>query len=169
LPAPRSERGRRRLAAEREWLALGERSGKRVQVFRLPGIYGPGRSAIDAVRSGTARRIVKPGQVFNRIHVDDIARALAAAMQVVDAPPVLNLVDDAPSPPEEVVAYAAELLGLAPPPAIAFGAAELSPMARSFYGESKRVSNARMKSALGIALAYPSYREGLAAIATQSG
>ena len=164
-PAPVSVRGRRRLAAENAWLALARGNSRRVVVFRLPGIYGPGRSALDAVRAGTARRIVKPGQVFNRIHVDDIATALSASMRGRGQHAVYNICDDSPAPPEDVVLYAANLLGLPAPPAVAFETAELSPMARSFYGESKRVSNQRMKHDLGVQLAYPSYREGLLHIA----
>ena len=165
VPAPVSARGRRRLAAENDWLARGRSSGKRVVVFRLPGIYGPGRSAIETVRAGTARRIVKPDQVFNRIHVADIATAVSASMHGRGGHAVYNLADDAPSPPEDVVLHAANLLGLPAPPAIPFETAELSPMARSFYGESKRVSNRRMRDDLGVELAFPTYREGLAAIA----
>lgn len=161
---PQSDRGRRRLAAEAAWAGLGDVNGKRTVVFRLPGIYGPGRSTLDAVRAGTARRLIKAGQVFNRIHVDDIATTAAATMRGHGRYPVYNVSDDAPAPPEDVVSYAARLLGVPEPPAIPFEAAVLSPMARSFYGESKRVSNARMKADLGISLAYPSYREGLAAI-----
>lgn len=162
---PASERGQRRLEAENSWRALGRRSGKAVIVFRLPGIYGPGRSAIDDLRAGTARRIVKPGQVFNRIHVEDIAGAVAGAMARPRADAVYNVTDDEPSPPQDVVAYAAKLLGVACPPDIDFATAVLSPMARSFYSESKRVANGLMKTDLGIRLVYPTYREGLAAIA----
>lgn len=170
-PNPGSDRGRWRLAAEQAWLTFGGRCGVSTEIFRLPGIYGPGRSVLDKLRAGTARRIVKPGQVFNRIHVDDIATALIAAMRraapatAPSAGAIYNLVDDEPSPPEDVVVYAAGLLGLPVPPAVEFERAQLSPMARSFYGEAKRVSNARMKSGLGVGLAYPTYREGLAAIA----
>ena len=164
-PAPASERGRRRLAAEKAWAALGRASGKRTVIFRLPGIYGPGRSTLDAVRAGTARRIIKDNQVFNRIHVDDIATGVAASMQGLGRHSIYNVSDDAPAPPEEVVAFAARLLGLPEPPAVPFETAELSPMARSFYGESKRVSNRRMKDDLGVTPAYPSYRQGLSAIA----
>ena len=138
------------------------------QVFRLAGIYGPGRSAIERVREGTAQRIVKPGQVFNRIHVDDIAGALCGghrrARQRTD---IYNVTDDEPAPPQDVVAYAAELLHMPPPPEIAFEDARLSPMAASFYAENKRVSNARMRNELGVALKFPSYREGLRAILVQ--
>ena len=162
--APVSERGRRRAAAEQAWISLGAQSGKTVDVFRLPGIYGPGRSTFDALRAGTARRIIKPGQVFNRIHVDDIATALAAAMTRRGAGSIFNLSDDEPAPPQDVVAYAARLLGMPEPPAVPFETADLSPMARSFYGESKRVSNRRLKQVLGVTLAYPTYREGLAGI-----
>lgn len=163
---PGSERGRRRLAAEHAWMRLGRDSGKTVAVFRLPGIYGPGRSVLDDLRDGTARRLVKPGQVFNRIHVEDIASAVDAAIANPQSE-VYNVVDDFPAPPQDVIAYGAELLGLPCPPDIDFATAELTPMARGFYSESKRVSNARMKQQLGLSLAYPTYREGLAAIARQ--
>lgn len=163
-PAPISERGRKRLTAEEEWLALGQRTGKQVQVFRLPGIYGPGRSALDTVRAGTARRLVKPGQVFNRIHVEDIASALALAMGGRGHHSFYNISDDEPCPPQDVVTHACRLLGVDPPPEVAFDTATLSPMAASFYGESKRVSNARAKADLGWRPQYPNYREGLAAL-----
>lgn len=163
-PRPLSERGGRRLVAEGQWRALGKKTGQCVMVFRLPGIYGPGRSAIDDLQSGAARRIVKPGQIFNRIHVDDIAGAVVAGIERPHADGVYNVTDDEPGPPQDVVSYAARLLGIKPPPEIDFAAAELSAMARSFYSESKRVSNARMKSELGLRLRYPTYREGLAAI-----
>lgn len=162
---PASERGQRRLEAENAWRALGQRSGKATVVFRLPGIYGPGRSAIEDVRDGTARRIIKPGQVFNRIHVDDIASAVEASIAKPIAGRVYNVTDDEPGPPQDVVAYAAELLGQPAPPDLDFATTELSPMARSFYSESKRVSNARVKSELGLQLAYPTYRDGLRSIA----
>jgi nucleoside-diphosphate-sugar epimerase len=161
---PASERALRRWQAEQAWRSFGHDTGKRVEVFRLPGIYGPGRSMIDTVRAGTARRIVKPGQVFNRIHVVDIARALEAAMVRPTAFDLYNVTDDEPGPPQDVVTYAAELLGLPAPPEVPFAEASLSPMAVSFYSESKRVRNDRLKSALGFSLAYPSYREGLLAI-----
>lgn len=158
-------RGQRRLDAEAAWLAFGRRHRARVEVFRLPGIYGPGRSQIDQLLAGTARRIVKPGQVFNRMHVDDIAAALEAAIAGPARHEIYNLADDEPAPADEVIAFAAGLLGMAPPPAIDFAEAPLSEMARSFYAQSKRVSNRRMKEALGVRLAYPTYREGLRAIA----
>jgi hypothetical protein len=164
-PRPGSPRGQRRLDAENAWLAFGKRTGKRVMIFRLPGIYGPGRSTLNDLRAGTARRLIKPGQVFNRIHVADIAAAVEAALDKPFASRVYNLTDDDPAPPQDVVAYGAELLGLPPLPDIDFATATLSPMGQSFYSESKRVSNARMKAELGVALAYPSYRDGLKAIA----
>lgn len=162
---PASERGQRRLYAENAWRRLGQQSGKHVNVFRLPGIYGPGRSQIEDVLAGTARRIIKPGQVFNRIHVEDIARAVIAAMDRNDEDRVWNVTDDEPAAPQEVVAYAAQLTGSPQPPALDFATASLSPMARSFYSESKRVSNTRLKAELLPSLVYPTYREGLAAIA----
>lgn len=164
MPRPGSDRTRRRLAAEDDWLAFGRTYGKTVQVFRLGGIYGPGRSAVDDLRAGTARRIVKPGQVFNRIHVDDIAAVLAAAAEGRGSHTVYNVTDGTPSPPQDVVAHAADLLGVTPPPEIPFEAAPLSPMGRSFYGENRRVRSARLSDDLGVTLRYPSYREGLAAI-----
>jgi len=133
-------------------------------VFRLAGIYGPGRSALDRLREGTAQRIVKPGQVFNRIHVDDIAESVCAGIAGRGALPVYNVTDDEPSPPQDVIAYAARLLHLPPPPDVAFEDAQLSPMAASFYADNKRVSNARLRQELGVALKFPSYREGLQAI-----
>ena len=162
---PASERGRRRLNAEDQWLAFGQRTGKAVMIFRLPGIYGPGRSAIDDVKQGTARRIIKEGQVFNRIHVEDIAGTLEAAIARPHGGRIYNVTDDEPCPPQDVVAYAANLLGLPLPPPLDFATAALSPMARSFYSESKKVRNARIKNELGVSLAYPTYREGLAALA----
>jgi len=161
---PTSERSLRRLEAERAWFAFGRDSGRRVEVFRLAGIYGSGRSVIDSLRAGTARRIVKPGQVFNRIHVDDIALVLAAAIDRPAGHAIYNVSDDEPAPPEDVVAYAAELLGLPLPPPVPLADAGLAGLAASFWTESKRVSNARIKTALGVGLAYPTYREGLRAL-----
>jgi nucleoside-diphosphate-sugar epimerase len=161
---PSGERGRRRVAAEAGWLDLWQRHGVPVQVFRLAAIYGPGRSAIDQLRAGTARRIDKPGQVFSRIHVDDLAAVLAASMARPRPAGVYNVCDDEPAPPEAVTAYAAGLLGIAPPPLAPFAEAELSPMARSFFDDNKRVSNRLIKTELGVTLAYPDYRAGLAAI-----
>lgn len=162
---PRPGRGQRRLDAETAWRDLAASRGCRVQVFRISGIYGPGRSAIDQVRAGTARRIIKPGQVFNRIHVDDIAAVLEQAMAGRGRETIYNLADDEPAPPEDVIAYAATLLGMPLPPAVAFADAQMSDMARSFYGENKRVRNDRIKTDLGVVLRYPTYREGLASIA----
>jgi len=161
-PNPANERSARRLAAERAWLE----SGLPVHVFRLAGIYGPGRSAIDSVRDGTARRVVKPGQVFGRIHVDDIAGAVAASIARPHPGTVYNLADDDPAPPQDVVLHACRLLGVAPPPEIPWDQAEptLSPMARSFYAENKRVANDRIKAETDFHLTYPTYREGLTAI-----
>jgi nucleoside-diphosphate-sugar epimerase len=162
---PTSERSLRRVQAERAWLAFGKETGRRVEVFRLSGIYGPGRSVIETLRAGTARRIVKPGQVFNRIHVDDVARVVAAAIDRPTRHRVYNVSDDEPAPPQDVVAYAADLLGLAVPPQIAFESAGLTGMAASFWAECKRVGNARIKTDLGAELLYPTYREGLQALA----
>ena len=164
-PRPISARSIARLAAETAWLEFGHRLGVPTQVFRLAGIYGPGRSAIDDLRDGSARRIVKRAQVFNRIHVDDIAAALEAAMTRPCLETVFNVADDEPAPSDEVVAYAASLIGVPAPPPVPFDEAVLSPMARSFYGECKRVRNERVKRALGVRLSYPTYREGLAAVA----
>ncbi|MGE5505767.1 MAG: SDR family oxidoreductase [Actinomycetota bacterium] len=159
---PNLDRSRRRAAAERQWLA----SGLPVHLFRLAGIYGPGRSAIDSVRAGTAKRIVKPGQVFSRIHVDDIAQAVLASAVRPDPGRIYNLCDDDAAPPQDVIAHACTLLGVEPPPEIPYDQAELSAMARSFYADNKRVRNERMKRELGVVLKYPTYREGLAAMVT---
>lgn len=160
-PKPTSPRSRQRLQAEAGWQALAQQAGCELGIFRLSGIYGPGRSAIDNLRAGTARRIHKPGQVFNRIHIEDIAGALASAMEPDRSLGILNLTDDEPAPPQDVVAYGARLLGMPIPPEIPFEAAALSEMGRSFYSENKRVSNARIKAQLGYAFRCPSYREGL--------
>lgn len=164
-PAPTGARGRARLDAERGWCDLWRRHGVPVHVFRLAGIYGPGRNPLEALRGGKARRIDKPGQVFSRIHVDDLATVLAASMARPDAGAVYNVCDDEAAPPQEVIAFAAGLLGTTPPPLIPFAEAALSEMARSFYADNKRVRNRRIKSELGVALAYPTYREGLTALA----
>lgn len=160
---PSSERGRARLAVEDAWLALGAGSGKSVAVLRLAGIYGPGRNALDDLRAGEARRIDKPGQVFNRIHVSDIGRAIDRAF-AHGGSGVWNVTDDEPAPAPVVVAYAAGLMGTEPPPIVPFARADLSPMARSFYGANRRVSNRALKRELGATLAYPTYREGLDAL-----
>jgi nucleoside-diphosphate-sugar epimerase len=164
-PHPNNERTRARGVAESGWLALGEEIGCPAQIFRLAGIYGPGRSAIDKLKAGTARRIIKPGQVFNRIHVEDIASVLEASIARPRAGAIYNVADDEPAPPEDVITYAAVLLGVEAPPEVPFDKADLSPMARSFYGDTRRISNALIKSELGVRLAYPNYREGLKALA----
>lgn len=159
---PQSTRSVVRLAAEQAWQSAAQGVGAACAVFRLAGIYGPGRSALETVRDGTARRIVKPGQVFNRVHVEDIARVVAASA-VARQGGVFNVSDDEPAPSQDVVAHACALLGLAPPPEVPFEQADLSPMGRSFYSENKRVANARIKGAFG-PMMYPTYREGLAAL-----
>ena len=163
---PSSDRSQRRAHAEAAWLALAAASNKRALIFRLAGIYGPGRSAIDNLREGSARRIIKPGQVFNRIHRDDIAGLVLAAIDRTPSHAIYNVTDDEPAPPQDVIAYGASLLGLPIPPDTAYETAQLSSMAQSFYSENKRVSNARAKADLGWQLRYPTYREGLKAIAT---
>ncbi|RBI76886.1 SDR family NAD(P)-dependent oxidoreductase [Roseovarius sp. TE539] len=163
---PSTERGRLRVAAEAEWQAI---PGLPLHIFRLAGIYGPGRGPFEKVRRGSARRIIKPGQVFSRIHVEDIAQVLAASIDSPDPGAVYNLCDDDPAPPQDVIGHAADLLGLPLPPEVDFDDADMSPMARSFYAESKRVSNDRIKRDLGVALRYPSYRDGLAALLEESG
>ncbi|MEM7643965.1 MAG: SDR family oxidoreductase [Pseudomonadota bacterium] len=159
---PSTRRGRMRVEAETEWQGRAQRTGAKLHIFRLAGIYGPGRGPFAKVRAGTARRIVKPGQVFSRIHVEDIARVLHASIGRPNPGAVYNLCDDDPAPPEDVIGHAAELLGLPPPPAEDFATAEMTPMARSFYAESKRVRNDRIKAELGVRLRFPDYRAGLA-------
>lgn len=158
---PNTERGHRRLAAEQQWLALHRDHGLPLHIFRLAGIYGPGRNTLENLKDGTARRVIKPGQVFSRIHVDDIAGVLLASMARPNPGAAYNVADDEPCPPQDVVIYGAKLLGMAPPPDIPFEDAKLSPMARSFFADSKRVSNARIKNELGYQLIYPTYRKGL--------
>jgi nucleoside-diphosphate-sugar epimerase len=162
---PTGPRGAARVDAERGWLGL-LRLGVPMHVFRLAGIYGPGRSAFDALRDGSARRIVKPGQVFSRIHVEDIAHVLEASIARPDPGAVYNVCDDEPAPPQDVTTFAAGLLGVVPPPEIPFAEAApgMSEMARSFYRDSKRVSNRRIRDTLGVRLAHPDYRAGLRAI-----
>lgn len=162
--AAQSVEGARRVGAERDWLEVGRGMGLTVTLFRLPGIYGPGRSTLDRVREGRAQRIAAPGQVFSRIHVDDLAAGIAASIARPRAGAAYNLCDDEPAPNSDVVAYAADLLGVAPPPEIPLAQAALSPAAQRFYAESKRVSNALAKAELGWRPAYATYREGLAAI-----
>jgi nucleoside-diphosphate-sugar epimerase len=162
--APTGERGRRRVLAETGWLDLWRRRGTPVHIFRLAAIYGPGRSPFAALRAGAAKRVDKPGQVFSRIHVEDLALVLCVSMARPRPGAVYNVCDDDPAAPEAVVAYAAKLLGIAAPPLVAFDQAGLSTMARSFYADNKRVRNALIKRELGVALRYPDYRAGLAAI-----
>ncbi len=161
---PNSERTEARVEAEQAWLEFGEATGVPVQVFRLAGIYGPGRSVFDKLRDGTARRIRKDGQVFSRIHVEDIANVLEASIAQPRAGALYNVADDEPVAPSDVVAYAAELIGVPPPPEVPFEEADLTPMARSFYEGSRRIANTRIKSELGVSLRYPTFREGLAAL-----
>ena len=163
-PAPTGVRGRRRLAAEKGWLAFGKQHGPAVHVFRLAGIYGPGRNALATVRRGAAKRIDKPGHVFSRIHVADIAQVLAASIARPSAGAIYNVCDDEPAPAADVVAHACALLGVAAPPLTPLDEADLTPMARSFYADNRRVSNARIKSELGVTLRFPDYRAGLASL-----
>ena len=162
--APTTARGAARVQAEADWTALG----LPLHIFRLAGIYGPGRGPFEKVRDGTARRIHKAGQVFSRIHVDDIARVLHAAL-LRPHPGVYNVCDDDPASPEDILGLAADMLGLPPPPIVPYEQAEMTPMARSFYAENKRVRNDRIKTVLGVTLDYPTYREGLAAILAAGG
>ena len=166
---PTGARGRKRVAAEAAWLALRRDHGVPVHLFRLAGIYGPGRNALATVKAGRAKRIDKPGQVFSRIHVDDIVAVLEASMARPSPGRAYNVCDDDPAPPAEVIAHACDLLGLAPPPLVPFEQAELSAMARSFYRDNKRVSNRRIKQELGVKLAYPGYKAGLAALLREQG
>jgi nucleoside-diphosphate-sugar epimerase len=161
---PSAGRSHARLAAEEGWAQFAKARQIPLDILRLAGIYGPGRNQLAALRSGTAKRIIKPGQVFNRIHVDDIAAAVHACSVTQKPGAIYNVTDDEPAPPQEVVAFAAELLGVSPPPEQDFDTAELTPMARSFYGENKRVKNARIKRELGFSFQYPTYREGLRAL-----
>ena len=162
--APNQARSKRRAEAEAAWLKLCRDHAVPVHVFRLAGIYGPGRNQLEGVKRGTAHRIIKPGQVFCRIHVEDIASVLEASMARPDVGVVYNVADDEPAPPQDVVAYAAQLLNLPVPPEIPFDQAQLSPMAASFYGDNRRVRNDRIKRELGVTLKYPTYREGLKAL-----
>ena len=163
-PRPSQERSQRRVAAEEAWLVMHERYGLPVHVFRLAGIYGPGRGVLEQARRGRARRVVKKGQVFSRIHVDDIVAVVQASMARPRPGGVYNVCDDLPEAPEKVAAFACELLGVAPPDEVPFDDAGLSGMAASFYADNKRVSNLRIKRELGVSLRHPSYREGLASL-----
>ncbi|AXX96859.1 SDR family oxidoreductase [Profundibacter amoris] len=161
---PATKRGQLRVKAEAAWQALAAKTGLPLHIFRLAGIYGPGRGPFAKVRRGTARRIVKKNQLFSRIHVEDIAQVLLASINRPDPGRIYNVCDDNPAPPQDVIAHAAELLGLPVPPEEDFETAEMTPMARSFYAESKSVRNDRIKAELGITLRYPTYREGLRAL-----
>ncbi|MBU2957272.1 SDR family oxidoreductase [Paracoccus sp. 1_MG-2023] len=164
-------RGKARIRAEADWQALARENDLPLHIFRLAGIYGPGRGPFAKLRRGSAKRTVKPGQVFSRIHVEDIAQTLLASIDAPDPIGIYNLCDDEPAPPQDVIAHAAMLLGMDPPPEIPFeeAAREMSPMARSFYADSKRVSNVRIKERLGVALKYPGYDSGLRAILRAEG
>ncbi|MCE8544560.1 SDR family oxidoreductase [Ruegeria pomeroyi] len=164
--SPLAARGRWRAMAEQQWRAI---PGLPIHIFRLAGIYGPGRGPFSKLGKGGIRRIIKPGQVFSRIHVEDIAQVLAASMARPNPGSVYNVCDDEPVPPQDVIAYAAELQGLPLPPAVDFDKADLTPMARSFYSENKRVRNDRIKGELGVRLKYPNYRVGLEALQAESG
>ncbi|MDO5756432.1 MAG: SDR family oxidoreductase [Rhodobacterales bacterium] len=159
--APSTRRGRLRQEAEAAWQAIPDLP---LHIFRLAGIYGPGRGPFAKVRAGTARRIIKPGQVFSRTHVEDIAQVLAASIRQPHPGAIYNVCDDDPAPPQDVIGHAAELLGLPMPEAVPFDQADMTPMARSFYADSKRVANDRIKRELGVTLRYPSYRDGLRAM-----
>lgn len=165
LLTPSTKRGLMRVKAEAQWQSLD----LPLHIFRLAGIYGPGRGPFSKVRNGTARRIIKKGQVFSRTHVDDIAQVLTASIAQPNPGTTYNVCDDDPAPPQDVIAYAAELLGLPVPPDIAFESADFTPMARSFYAESKRVRNDRITEDLGVKLRYPSYRDGLKALLEDEG
>ena len=157
---PTTARGAARVRAEAEWTALG----LPLHIFRLAGIYGPGRGPFEKVRDGSARRILKPGQVFSRIHVEDIAQVLAASIARPNPGAVYNVCDDDPASPEAVLSLAASLLGLPEPPMVAYEDADMTPMARSFYAENKRVRNTLIKTELAVKLQFPTYREGLAGL-----
>ena len=165
-PTPTAERGRWRVRAEQQWAAIPDLP---LHIFRLAGIYGPGRGPFSKLKRGGLRRIIKPGQVFSRIHVDDIAQVLAASMMHPNPGAIYNVCDDEPVPPQDVIGYAAELQGLPLPPAVPFDQADLTPMARSFYNENKRVRNDRIKEELGVDLLYPNYRVGLEALMRDKG
>lgn len=164
-----SPRAKARIAAERAWQDLCDRAGLRLHIFRLAGIYGPGRGPFEKLRTGRAQMVIKPGQYFSRIHYDDIGQALERAIQSDQPSRIWNLCDDAPAPPQDVLRHAAMLLGIAPPAGVPFEKAELSPMARSFYADSKRVRNDRIKRDLGLTLIHPDYQTGLAAILRNEG
>jgi nucleoside-diphosphate-sugar epimerase len=163
---PATKRGKLRVMAETQWRDI---DGLPLHIFRLAGIYGPGRGPFEKVRKGTARRIIKQGQVFSRTHVEDIAQVLEASINRPNPGAAYNVCDNDPAPPQDVIAYAAELLGLPVPPEVPFEEADMSPMARSFYAESKKVDNRRIREELGVELKYPDYRTGLKALLAEAG
>lgn len=167
--SPSTQRGRLRVDAEQAWQSLAHQTGLPLHIFRLAGIYGPGRGPFAKVRAGTARRIIKKNQVFSRIHVADIAQILLASIKAPNPGAIYNLCDDLAAPPEDVIAFAAELLGLPLPPSVDYETADMTPMARSFYAESKRVRNDRIKDELGVKLLYPDYMTGLKALLAAEG
>ncbi|HEY1736916.1 MAG TPA: SDR family oxidoreductase [Methylovirgula sp.] len=164
VPKPQSPRATARLHAEKAWMSLSRDARKRVEILRLAGIYGPGRNALEALRKGKAHRIIKPDQVFNRIHVQDISAAIAATLAYQSGSEIWNVSDDEPTPPQDVVTYAASLMGVEPPPELPIEKASLTPMQRSFYAENRRAANRKLKEKLGMALAFPTYKEGLKAL-----
>lgn len=161
---PGNARSQYRANAEQAWLAFGAANDLAVHIFRLAGIYGPGQNQLVQLAKGTARRVIKPGQVFNRIHVEDIARAVDASLDRPRAGRVYNVADNESAPPQDVVSFAANLCSCEPPPEVDFENAGLTEMGRSFYAENKRVRNLRLRDELGVTLAYPTYREGLTAL-----
>lgn len=163
FPEPTSKRGSRRLRAEKQWQAVAERCNLPLHIFRLSGIYGPGRSALDSVRAGIARRIEKEGHAFNRIHVEDIVQTLIASMNNPQPNSIYNLADNEAAPSHEIISYACKLLNIQPPPLIPYEEADLAPIARSFYKDNKRIKNNKIKEDLGIQLKYPNHRLGLQA------
>ncbi len=170
-PAPTSQRGQARVEAERAWAAFSEETSVPLGIFRLSGIYGPGRGPLEKLRRRESRAVIKPGQVFNRIHVEDIATALEAAISCSGerpGPRVYNVTDDEPAPPQDVLDFAADLIGVPHPTRVPFEQADMSAMARSFYSDNKRTANARMKAELRVKLAYPTYREGIRALAASA-
>jgi len=167
---PATKRGEARVVAEAAWQKLADETGLPLHIFRIAGIYGLGRGPFVKLRNGVARRLIKPGQVFSRIHVEDIAQVLMASIARPNPGGIYNLCDDNPAPPQDVIGYAATLLGMPQPPEVSWDEADLTPMARSFYAESKRVHNDRIKDELGVKLLYPSYEDGLKAVlAAESG
>lgn len=166
VPLPKSDRSHWRLGAEQAWQDAASGLDIPLQIFRLAGIYGPGRNPLERMKAGRDRTVVKPGQVFNRIHVEDIAATIIAGIEAgAQSAGIFNVADDEPAAPEDVAAFAADLLGIDAPPLVPFDEAEMSPMAQSFYSETKRILNGRIKGDLGVALTYPTFREGLSALA----